>query len=278
MRALLRMVAAVSPLLAVLACGGRFDSLGPGPVGDGGGGGQCPATVIAGGSCGTAGLSCSIPTHCGGSIACSCEGGVWSCPQEHGPSCSQACPTSVVPGSSCDPSTQGTCEVNASIIGCDGNTYGSTCTCQVEGMGGGGAEWSCSAVVPECFDAGPQCPPSYEVTAGAACSTPADLQCSSDIAQYDCNGNFIGDATCQCYAGGWACVTATPVCDAGPPPCPDPGSVEQGVSCFSESQQCPGNPQVCGGQTLYDAFQCTGGQWDDIASTVCDLDAGAGGP
>jgi hypothetical protein len=31
---------------------------------------------------------------------------------------------------------------------------------------------------------------------------------------------------------------------------------------------------VCDGQVDYDAFQCQGGFWNDVAVTVCAVDAG----
>jgi hypothetical protein len=67
------------------------------------------------------------------------------------------------------------------------------------------------------------------------------------------------------------------VCPDASTGCPDPSSIAQGAACFTEGQQCPGKPTDCGGQILYDAFQCTAGQWDDIATTICDLDGGGGG-
>jgi hypothetical protein len=101
------------------------------------------------------------------------------------------------------------------------------------------------------------------------------MSCRSNVEIVDCAGQFQGYVSCDCEGGSWLCF------DPGPPSCidattgcPPPGDVQQGVSCSSEGQQCPGRPTECGGQILYDAFQCTGGTWDDIATTICDVDAG----
>jgi hypothetical protein len=179
-------------------------------------------------------------------------------------------------GSACDLATQSGCSPAVTVSSCNGQ-YTTTCACQSDGAGY--ATWDCGAApVPDCADAQPpSCPPSYSILAGGTCTAPSNVQCPSQIGMYDCSGDFLGDAQCQCLGGAWSCPIPTPVCDAGPGPCPDPTSVAQGAFCSSEGQQCPGNPTDCGGQILYDAFQCTGGQWDDIATTICDLDGGGAG-
>lgn len=138
---------------------------------------------------------------------------------------------------------------------------------------------------PDCPDAQPPpaCPSPEYVVPDEGCAVSSQGTCDSDIAVYDCNGNFIGDAQCECFGGSWDCEGFGPDCpDASPPPgpCPDPGSVEQGVACFSPFQQCAGNPTTCDGAVFYDAFECDNGAWNDIAVTQCDdagtVDAGAG--
>jgi hypothetical protein len=98
---------------------------------------------------------------------------------------------------------------------------------------------------------------------------------------YGCSGQVDGYVPCFCDSGAWSCDDPGPpeCADVSPPPskCPDPQTVDQGVSCVSEGQQCPGRPTDCGGQIVYDAFQCTAGTWDDVATTVCDVDASDGG-
>jgi hypothetical protein len=57
-------------------------------------------------------------------------------------------------------------------------------------------------------------------------------------------------------------------------PCPDPGTVFAGDGCTAPGVTCSGDPQTCGSTTLYDAVQCTGGAWQVVASTICDVDSG----
>jgi hypothetical protein len=182
---------------------------------------------------------------------------------------SGTCPASGVDnGASCSDEGE-TCSTYYSQ--CGGPPTALPCTC-IQGA------WSCEVISGGC--GGPVCPDPSTIVPGGACSTPPSFECTSDIAQYDCAGNFVGDVPCTCYAGGWACVSSTPACiDAGPPGnCPDPTEVEQGVACSSPFQQCAGNPTQCDGATFYDDFECDGGTWNDIAPTVCEGgDAGFGG-
>jgi hypothetical protein len=125
---------------------------------------------------------------------------------------------------------------------------------------------------------------------GLACPGDEGLACPSDIPVEDCYGNVVGSVTCYCKLGTWscpapeltACADGGPAFDAGPwtdatPPstgCPNPYSVVQGVACGDPGLVCAGSPSWCDGQIDYDAFECVGGVWSDIATTVC---AGEGG-
>jgi hypothetical protein len=169
----------------------------------------------------------------------------------------------------------------AAIDPCTGQSTGQLqCSCA-------GGAWSCD-VSYGCDHPPPQCPAMSSVDDGAACPSEG-LSCPSAQSYTDCDG-AVHDV--QCICGGpqsglaWTCETSPPcIMDAGPPPpppsCPDPSTVHGDGHCAQEGQQCPGNPQECSGATFYDAFQCEGGYWVDIAPTVCDedaqADAGGGG-
>jgi len=266
-------VALVIPFLAALACGGR--------VGLVGGGGTCPSpsAVASGAACTSAGQTCTgSVSYCGtpDSVDCTCTDGAWACPVATGTPCVVACPpsNSVQPGSSCSLPAQGVCTVELTSTGCDGLTYQSFCSCQ--GSEGSGV-WECPQPLgPECADAQPPgCPDPSTVVNGNGCNVPPQVSCSSDIPAYDCNGNIIGDAQCQCYGGAWSCITPEPNCP--PTGCPAPQSVEQGISCVSPGAQCPGNPTNCDGAVFYDAFECDNGSWNDIAITGCSGSSSSGG-
>jgi len=161
---------------------------------------------------------------------------------------------------------------------CDGLVSSSLCECQADGAGSG--VWACDQPTePECPDAQPPgCPDASTVVQGNGCDVAPQLSCGSEIPTYDCSGNFIGDATCQCFGGAWSCITPEPNCP--PTGCPDPQNVEQNISCTTPGLQCPGNPTDCDGAVFYDAFECDNGAWNDIAVTGCSgsADAGAKGP
>lgn len=156
---------------------------------------------------------------------------------------------------------------------CTGKATGQAqCSCSNGG-------WSCD-IAYTCPNPPPECPAPSAVSPGTGC-TSANMQCVSAQTYVDCNG-AAHDLMCTCD-GTWICPTPGPDCppDAGPPPpppmCPDVSTVTGGSSCTQEGQQCPGNPQLCGGLTVYDAFQCENGQWTDIAPTICDADGGYDG-
>jgi hypothetical protein len=225
-------------MFAALACGGRTDQLGGGSSSSGGSSGGSSGSSSGGSS--------------GGSSGSSSGGG---------------CPTlafTTPPTGSCDSAVLAGCSFPASIPYC-GSSIDVTCTCP-------SGTWSCPGPpVPKCA-----CPDPSQVQPGGKCFVGESTGCASTIPIYGCNG-LEGYETCDCIGGAWECLTpGPPDCpDASPPPlCPEPQKVAQGIACTEEGQQCPGNPTVCGGATLYDAFQCTNGQWDDVATTICDVDAG----
>jgi hypothetical protein len=264
-------VALVLPFLAALACGGR--------VGVVGGSVSCPSAeaVGSGAACTSDGQTCSgTVSVCGSADTedCTCAAGVWSCPAFAGPSCVETCPTTngVQPGASCDLSTQGACTVEITTTACDGTIAVGSCSCEANGQGG--ATWGCGLSVPECDDAGPPCPDPSTVVQGNACAVSSQLQCDSATPVFDCEGNAI-EVSCDCLGGAWSCPQS-PSC---PPPggCPDPQDVEQGIACDSPGLQCPGNPTDCDGAVFYDAFECYGGQWNDVAPTTCSGSSSSGG-
>ncbi|HEY5242670.1 MAG TPA: hypothetical protein VIJ22_14420 [Polyangiaceae bacterium] len=264
-------VALVIPFLAAIACGGRVGLVGNGSC-------PSPSAVASGAACTSAGQTCTASfTLCGSPTSedCTCTGGSWSCPAFNGPGCVEACPpiNGVQPGSSCDLATQGDCDVGITSPGCDGSGVTGECSCQADGQGS--AVWACvQAIEPECPDAQPPgCPDASSVVQGNECDVSPQLSCTSDSPEYDCNGNFIGDASCQCFNGAWNCVMSEPAC----PACPDPQSVEQGLSCVSPGMQCPGNPTYCDGAVFYDAFECDAGAWNDVATTGCSGSSSSGG-
>jgi hypothetical protein len=204
------------------------------------------------------------PVACGGRVegVGSNEGEGGSCPP----------PAAVEQGAACDSNGE-TCPSPYPDCG-DTNL---PCTCQ-------GGTWSCPPG-PPCVATG--CPAAASIEAGAACTTSPGQSCPSEIPQYDdCTGAFLGDLGCNCQGGTWQCASSQPACvvDASPPPsCPDPSSIVQGLPCSDAPDECPGNPQMCGGQVFYDAFECEGGTWYDVATTDCatvdagPIDAGTGG-
>jgi hypothetical protein len=237
MRRLVAFCAAFLPVVALLACSGRLDSIPGGGGGSSSGGGSgsssgssgsssgsssggdvCPApsSVTNDVACSPNGMACpssETVSDCNGSaspLTCVCEGGQWFC---DGPGCPPpACPVAqdVAPGGSCFVSSNVSCASNTPFVGCDGKIAGYLqCLCN-------GGQWSC-----------PEPPMFCPVDAGAGC--------------------------------------------------PSPHSIAQGAPCSDPGGDCPGNPQVCDGQVDYDAFQCQNGVWVDVAQTVCASDGGGHG-
>ncbi|HEY8088705.1 MAG TPA: hypothetical protein VIF09_12690 [Polyangiaceae bacterium] len=164
-------------------------------------------------------------------------------------------------GSACSTAGQA-CALDIDICG---YSQQETCTC----VGGG---WSCPPTGAGC--PAPTCPPAQDVIPGDYCV--GSLSCADDQAIYDCSGNFTGYGQCECIQDNWACTSSNPGCPPPDPPCQPPDTIYGGEDCFSPLQQCPGNPTVCDGAVFYDDFECEGGQWVDVAPTICAVDAGAG--
>jgi hypothetical protein len=123
----------------------------------------------------------------------------------------------------------------------------------------------------------PGCADPARIRAGGPCNSSGNLACPSEIPEYGCDGQIVGHLSCYCSQYAWTCPEPElPACpEAGPPPvCPDPYSVGQGLACSDPGQVCAGNPSWCDGQLDYDAFECQGGVWTDIASTVCEGEGG----
>jgi hypothetical protein len=256
--------------LAAIACGGRVDGI----VGDGGGACPSPAVVENGGACDAGGRSCpATETGCDGNpIDCTCSGGSWACPEP--PPCigpQPVCPTQATPGTACPVSQQG-CVVSTSVDYC-GVFEELSCTCELTGSS---LAWDCDEPPPppDCNDAG-ACPSPSAVEEGFACDVSSGTSCVTDDPIVDCDGDVTGYISCECSGGSWACPFPPVMnCQDAGGPCPKPNDVVQDTACSSDGQQCPGNPQVCGGQVLYDAFECEQGLWQDVAVTDCDIDAG----
>jgi hypothetical protein len=186
------------------------------------------------------------------------------------------CPSETVVGQGASCSTNGqTCTGIVSYSQCGGPPTSTPAQCTCENGG-----WQC----PVEFSGGcvgPEvCPSPPSVTPGASCSLPSGMTCASDIPILACDGVTVtGYQQCNCESGQWLCgPVGTPVCpvDASVP-CPDPTTVFVGDGCSTPPGTiCSGDPQTCGGATLYDALQCTNGAWQIAAATVCDVDAGIG--
>jgi len=260
MRIFLRSLVLAVPVVAALACGGRVDGIHGDAI--------CPtpASIQAGGACYSNGQSCpSAEPGCGGPLECECSNGEWSCLAPPCPPPPPVCPTNVTVGSSCTASQQG-CTASAFVAGCNGTTDTVSCTCEQ-------GDWVCEGTLPGCADA-QACPSPSAVQEGFSCDVASGTSCQTDEPIVDCDGNTTGYLSCVCSGGTWACpFPPVQSCDAGGP-CPKPVDVVMDTACPTDGQQCPGNPQECGGQVLYDAFQCEQGLWEDVAVTVCDLDAG----
>ena len=156
---------------------------------------------------------------------------------------------------------------------CNGPQVPVQCTCT-------SGQWQCPVLAGggiECPPPPTSCPPPSLVTAGAYCSTDSSLSCQSNIPIQGCNGTTDGYVYCECFNNSWSCAEpGAPLCpvDASVP-CPPPDSTYAGQTCADTSgDTCGGDPQTCGGQTVYDALQCQNGVWTVVASTSCSVDGG----
>ena len=205
---------------------------------------------------------------CGGSVV---KIGSGDAGDDGGPNV--GCPTAafVGAGGSCLNPGQ-VCEGTVTVSVCSGTSTVSTeCTCT-------NGDWACPVDFgsPPCPSPTPDCPDPASVAEGNSCVTASTLSCQSNIPITDCNGNTEGFLTCNCLSGEWACEEfGGPACvaDAGTT-CPDPNTVFQGQGCATYGTTCGGDPQSCGGGTVYDALQCVAGVWNVVASTDCEAEGG----
>lgn len=205
------------------------------------------------------------------SAAIACGGRLNGVRDEGGIDDAVTCPASLTNTSPCNATVSG-CTGSSPVYNCDG-TVGGYNACQCVGSGQDWL-WSCEASSdPDCRDAS-ACPDPSTIAPGGACSGSSAVSCSSDIPIYDCYGNVSGEALCTCSGQTWACSETEPPTCMGVGVCPAPINVQQGEACAMANQPCPGDPQQCGSEALYDAFECIGGTWQDVAVTICDVDGG----
>jgi hypothetical protein len=204
---------------------------------------------------------------CGGSV-------VTIGPGDAGDGGNPACPTPAVVGASGSCNDPGlTCSGSVSVPSC--NSTGSTtlvqCTCN-------SGVWQCPVFSGgiECPAPPPACPLPAQVQANDLCTPYPGLSCLSDIPIVGCDGQPMGYVSCTCPNGSWSCETPTPLCPVDAGGCPPPDSTFAGQGCAYYAGTCGGDPQICGGQVLYDALQCNAGVWTVVAQTACDVDGGEG--
>jgi hypothetical protein len=184
------------------------------------------------------------------------------------------CPSQQVleTGGACSDNGQ-QCPISVTLPSCNG-TGGSTsveCTCT-------SGQWQCpefAGGAPAC-PAPPVCPDPATIQQGISCAVDPSIACQTNTPITDCNGNTEGFLTCNCLGGQWACEEfGGPACeiDAGTN-CPDPNTVFVGQGCATYGTVCGGDPQSCGGGTVYDALQCVAGVWNVVASTDCEAEGG----
>ena len=184
------------------------------------------------------------------------------------PSCASGAP--IGSGFACGPSGL-VCPLGT-VSDCNGNTRTLNCSCD-------GSTWTCDPVPELNCPAPVPCPDPSTLYPGDSCYGAEGQHCiSTDIPAFTCNSDTPPPTKglCVCTMGSWSCPTTTPSCPAQPPACPDPFSVYASESCPAEGMKCPGNPQPCGAEVFYDAFDCEGGYWVSVATTACDVDASTG--
>ena len=205
---------------------------------------------------------------CGGSVSKLGTGDDGGGDDGPNPSCPQA--STVNNGVACnDPGLS--CPGAYGQPSCNGPGTPVQCSCGNDG------QWQCPLISGgiECPPPPSQCPDPAFVNQGATCSTDPSLSCTSSTPIYGCDGTPQGTLTCNCFGGTWSCPEPGPFCpvDAGPV-CPSPDTVWAGQPCTTYGSNCNGDPQTCGGQTLYDVLVCQAGIWTTIATTSCSADAG----
>jgi hypothetical protein len=207
---------------------------------------------------------------CGGSTTQVGNGG------DGGPN--SGCPSQAYVGSGGSCTAAGaTCPGTVSIpneCGGGGGTTTSQCTCS-------NGDWQCPVLLTGGSGVGcpvpdPGCPDPSQVNPGNACSTSPQDSCNSSIPIPSCTGQPEGYVQCNCEQGMWACEEfGGPACPVEAGVCPDPSQVFDGQGCDTDGTTCQGDPQSCGGTTVYDTLQCYAGAWTLVAQTFCDeADAG----
>jgi hypothetical protein len=238
---------------AVGGCGGGVGGFGTG--GDGGPGGP--------GSCGS--HPCGNPgDDLVGDDEIPIDGGT---PEDAAPPINPNCASGAPIGTGFACNAPGLVCPFGTISDCNGVSRMLDCSCD-------GSSWTCDPV-PDLNCAPPvPCPDPSTLYPGSPCYGPEGQQCvSTEVPAPSCGGEPPPpvEGVCTCTTGGWSCPTTALPCPSQPP-CPDPSSVYAGVGCSADGQTCPGNPQPCGMEVFYDAFQCEG-SWVSVAATACDIGA-----
>ncbi len=219
MRAVAGLAAVAVPVLAVLACGGRYDGYyipehGTGSSGQGSDGGVTGparggsgsgassggpgASSSGGGSGSSSGLTVDVDAAGGsgssGGASGSSSGVVTMCPDA----------ARVVPNQACNVASAVSCPSDTTYAGCDGQPAGTlTCACL-------SGQWYCPEPGITCpADAGSSCPLPAEIQSGMPCDAP-DATCPGNPSM--CGGQVQYDAF-QCVSGVWTDV-ASAMCDA----------------------------------------------------------------
>jgi hypothetical protein len=141
------------------------------------------------------------------------------------------------------------------------------CTCST-------GHWQCPETGVLCaVDADVACPAATSINQGGACSSLPSMQCPADIPFQGCNGTTTTETVnCSCSSGAWACeLPPGPLCAVDAQACPKPSATYVGYACPTAGLTCPGDPQPCSSTTIYDTLQCTGGVWELLASSYCDV-------
>jgi hypothetical protein len=157
------------------------------------------------------------------------------------------------------------------IADCNGGQRTLDCVCE-------GNTWSCDQVTATPCPPPTACPDPSTVYPGTGCDVPEGQQClSTELSGPSCGSEPAPPVSgpCTCTTGGWSCPRNAPACPAQS--CPGPYSVYANQYCTVPGLTCPGNPQTCGEQVYYDALECEGSYWVDVATTACDIDVADAG-
>jgi hypothetical protein len=206
-------------------------------------------------------------------VLLACGGSVVTLGPDGGDGGNPACPAPGIVGSAGSCSDPGLMCSSALVLPTcgDGGTGTSflTCTCS-------NGAWSCPDIPIQCPGPPHPCPEPAQIVPNGSCTSDPGLSCLSNIPIVGCDGEPHGYVSCTCESGGWSCDSPSPLCPVDAGGCPPPDSTFAGQGCAYYAGTCGGDPQSCGGETLYDALQCSAGVWTVVASTQCDVDAGTG--